>query len=120
MRSGQSSVNSVAAFMAVFLVVVTPLAAVAWSSAALPPEPDAPVAAIFPPWWGGGQALAAATRAGGRIIAVGGLDSTLILAGEEPGLAARLRREGAWLILDAEAAVGCSPRPRSPFRSTPA
>jgi hypothetical protein len=119
-RSGHSFANGVAAFLAVSLVAVTPLVAVAWSNAGLPSEPDAPVAAIFPPWWNGGRALAAATRAGGRIIAVGGLESTFILAGEDPGLAERLRHEGAWLILGAEAAAGCSPRPRPPFRSTPA
>lgn len=78
------------------------------------PQTPGRAAAVFPPWWSQAQVLAAAGRAG-DITGVGALSNIVIAAapqGDEAGLAAALRREGAWLIMDPGFAGPCGPLPR--------
>lgn len=68
---------------------------------ALQPRPGEAVAAIFPPWIKGKEAVERVWRAEGRATGLGGLDNVVLVRGDAPDLAARLRREGALLIIDA-------------------
>ncbi len=64
-----------------------------------PPVGSSAVAAVFPPWWSAAQAASAAGAAG-QIVAGGGVPFVIAIHSDQPGLAARARAQGAWLVLD--------------------
>ena len=65
---------------------------------AAPTRSDA-IAAVYPPWWSSARVASAAASAG-RIVAGGGAPFVVALKSDHPGLAARLRASGAWLLLN--------------------
>ena len=71
------------------------------------PRDPGHIAAVFPPWWSARQVSEAAASAG-LIQAGGGLSNIVIVAGEPARLAERLHDAGALVLLDPEAARGCS------------
>lgn len=77
---------------------------VAFGIASRPADHGA-VAAVFPPWWSGTDAVRAAVGAG-PVIRFGGLPFIVIVMTERGG-AGRLRRAGAWAVLDPVALGGC-------------
>jgi len=87
--------GSVAAWTTTAVIACVGLAAV------LPTAPANAVslAAVFPPWWSQGQVWRAAMSTG-DVIDVGSSRFVLVLHSNASGLAARLRRAGALLVLD--------------------
>ena len=77
------------------------------SGLALAPKAGDPVAVLFPPWWSGAEAASASAAARSDIVRMGAWRTVLIVRSDTPGLARRLVRAGAWLILDPIAAFGC-------------
>ena len=74
----------------------------------LAPRPDADVVAVvFPPWWDEGRALLTAASTGAAIIRSGALPTILVVQPADRDGRARLRRAGAWLVLDPQALGGC-------------
>lgn len=69
--------------------------AVVMRHAALPPEASGAMLAVFEPGTPEDQVFAALTRADARIVKPSGLGFIWVVAGDEPGLAGRLQREGA-------------------------
>jgi len=69
--------------------------AVVMRHAALPPEASGTMLAVFDPGTPEDQVFAALTRAEARIVKPSGLGFIWVVAGDEPGLAGRLAREGA-------------------------
>ncbi|MDP1642318.1 MAG: hypothetical protein Q8L59_09055 [Phenylobacterium sp.] len=71
-------------------------------------------AAIFPPWWDAPRALAAADRAG-AVTGIGAQPFIITLTERAPSdatnrsLAAALRAQGAWLVVDPGLAGPCAP-----------
>jgi hypothetical protein len=96
----------VAAITGVFLLLVvstTPLFAVA----DMPAASRGTLAAVFAPGVERPAALEAVARAGGLIVREGSWGTVLIAHSDESGFAGRLRRAGAWLVLDPQSAAGC-------------
>ena len=89
------------------LVAIMTLAVAAASATAVPADPEAGVAAVFPPWWQREHAAAAVAEADGLIVREGALPTILVVRPGSPGLAERLRAQGALLIVDPLAARGC-------------
>ena len=85
---------ALALFAGVIAVWLTGMAIV-MRHAALPPEASGPMLAIFEPGTPEGEIFASLTRAEARIVRKGGLGFIWVVAGDEPGLAGRLEREGA-------------------------
>ena len=76
--------------------------------AALTAGPDlGPVAAVFPPWWDSAHAFAAAAT-GGPVLGMGLRGFVVLVAPEEPNGRQRLRRAGAWLLIDPSSLAGCA------------
>lgn len=69
--------------------------AIVMRHAALPPEASGPMLAVFEPGTPEDQVFASLTRAEARIVKPSGLGFIWVVTSEEPGLAGRLRREGA-------------------------
>lgn len=88
-----------------FLLVAstTPLLA----AADLPGARRGTVAAVFPPGVERAAALAAVVEAGGLVLREGGWGTVIVVHSDEVGFAGRLRRAGAWLVLDPRSAAGC-------------
>jgi hypothetical protein len=63
------------------------------------PARTGPVIAFFPPAWPVEAVLLATARAGGMLRAAGWPSGLVEVHGDDPGLAARLAREGALLTL---------------------
>ncbi|WP_291295909.1 hypothetical protein [Elioraea sp.] len=82
------------------LVAVSLLASAA---IALRPVPGAPLLAFFTD----GAAPLHAVAAGGLPVIEGPFGSVLV-RGDDPALAARLAASGAWLVLRADALLGCA------------
>lgn len=81
--------------------------------AAAPGRADA-MAAVYPPWWSPARAAASAA-AEGRLQAIGGGATILIVSSDKPDLARRLRASGALLLLDSRLASFCAgSSPRDP------
>ena len=85
---------------------------IAVAAGAAPRDP-ARIAAVFPPWWTAAETASAAASAG-QIAGVGAAPFILILRGESGRLEPGLRAAGAWLLLDPEAAGGCTPLNATP------
>jgi hypothetical protein len=77
--------------LAVWIVAM----AVIMRLAALPPEATGMMLAVFEPGTGEDDAFASLTRAGARVVRSSGLNFIWVVSGDEPGLAGRLKREGA-------------------------
>jgi hypothetical protein len=77
------------------LVAWLAVMAVVMRHAALPPEASGPMLAIFEPGAPEDEVFASLTRAGARVVRKGGLGFIWVVAGDEPGLAGRLVKEGA-------------------------
>ena len=69
--------------------------AVVMRHAALPPEASGTMLAVFEPGMPEDQVFASLTRADARIVKPSGLGFIWVVASDEPGLAGRLRHEGA-------------------------
>ena len=83
--------------------------------ASLAPQPNRPVAAIFPPWWGVVRAFEAAGQTGGDIVRTGAFPTILVMAPSrsnpsQSDLIRHLREAGALLLLNAEALGACAER----------
>ena len=99
-------IRRVATIMGVVLLIgasTTPLFAVA----DLPAASRGTVAAVFAPGVERPAALEAVVRAGGLIVREGSWGAVVIAHSNESGFAGRLRRAGAWLVLDPQSAAGC-------------
>lgn len=90
----------------------TAVIASAGLAAMLPAAPANAVtlAAVFPPWWSQAQVWRAALSTG-DVVDVGGSRFVLVLHSSASGLAARLCRAGALLILDPLAMGPCARPP---------
>ncbi|WP_312781298.1 hypothetical protein [Brevundimonas sp.] len=99
--SGQS--NPVVIVSVVIATIAATLAPAAWAMTR--PAHPFQVAAVFPPWWSR-QRMDDAVGETGAISAYGGVGAIAVVHGGTD-LPQRLRRAGAWLILDPEAAVLC-------------
>lgn len=69
--------------------------AVVMRHAALPADASGTMLAVFEPGTPEDEVFAALTRADARIVKPSGLGFIWVVSGTEPGLAGRLRREGA-------------------------
>lgn len=78
-----------------------------FAAADLPGESSGTLAAVFAPGTDRAEALAAVAAADGLVVRAGGWGSVLVARSEEAGFAARLRRAGAWLVVDPRSAAGC-------------
>lgn len=88
--------GAVVGVVAVFPLVVSGLVGLA-------PGGGGEVAAVFPPWWGVERVVAQAGGAG-SVVRMGGVSFVVVVAGADRP---RLRRDGAWLLLDPVALGGC-------------
>jgi hypothetical protein len=98
-------VRRIGAFKGAAVVVLGFCATSAWG---LQARPDRPVVALFPPWWGQSQVAAAVSRASGAIMRNSLWPSLIVAGGRGPSFLSALRRQHAWLLLDAAAAAGCA------------
>jgi hypothetical protein len=73
----------------------------------LGPADDHQAAGIFPVWWSQARAVTAASRAG-QIIGVGAAPFVVIARSDAPDVAAALRAQGAWLVVDPGLAAACA------------
>ena len=123
---GPAAWLAAAGFLACGVVATSPLA--------LSPRPGGPVAALFPPWWDASRAFEATVRAHAVMVRAGAWPALVVAADAVPqpvdpgvaggvsdagvhgvpGLGARLRAAGAWLILDPQSLRGCSLLPGPP------
>ena len=85
------------------LASTTPLFAVA----DLPAASRGTLAAVFAPGLERSAALEAVAEAGGLIVREGRWGTVVIAHSDATGFAGRLRRAGAWLVLDPLSAAGC-------------
>jgi hypothetical protein len=85
------------------LASATPLFAVA----DLPAAERGTLAAVFPPGTSRSAAAAAVVAAGGFLVREGGWGTVLVAYSDEHGFAGRLRRAGAWLVVDPRSTAGC-------------
>lgn len=81
-------------FSGVIVVWLIGMAAV-MRHAALPPDASGTMLAVFEPGTPEDEVFAALTRAEARIVKPSGLGFIWVVSSEEPGLAGKLRREGA-------------------------
>lgn len=96
-------VAAVIGVVLLMLVSTTPLFAVA----DMPAASRGTLAAVFAPGLERPAALEAVAKAGGLIVREGSWGTVLIAHSDETGFAGRLRRAGAWLVLDPQSAAGC-------------
>ena len=75
----------------------------------LQPAAGGPVAAVFPPWWSASRAMLAAASAG-PVVRLGGLPFIVVALPAKGGGRKQLRRQGAWLLLNPQAAGACGGR----------
>ena len=76
----------------------------------LPDTGSGTVAAVFAPGVRSERILAAVAGADGRIVRHGRWPNIVVVHDAAPGLAGRLRRAGAWLVLDPDGLAGCLSR----------
>lgn len=96
-------VAAVAGVCLLIAVSTTPLFAVA----DMPAASRGTLAAVFAPGAERPAALEAVVRAGGLIVREGSWGTVVIAHSDQSGFAGRLRRAGAWLVLDPQSAAGC-------------
>jgi len=73
-----------------------------------PVDPGRTIAAIFPPWFDKTAVLGSVALAGGTILRHGGTDSVALVRLEHPDAAERLRKSGAWAVVDPGGLFGCT------------
>ncbi|WP_193369626.1 hypothetical protein [Pelagibius marinus] len=78
-----------------------------FAAADLPGAASGTLAAVFAPGTDRAAALAAVAEADGLVVRGGGWGSVLVARSDQAGFAARLRRAGAWLVVDPRSAAGC-------------
>jgi hypothetical protein len=84
--------------------------------ASLPPPPSGTdLLAVFPPWWSAPEVAGAAAGVG-DILAAGRSHWAVVVRVSANDGGTRLRRAGAWLILDPGGLGICAPAPSSPQR----
>jgi hypothetical protein len=66
-----------------------------FEAAALPPEASGTVIALFPPGMDSAQSFGASAAAGAKLVSTTWFDNVLVVADETPGLAGRLKAQGA-------------------------
>jgi hypothetical protein len=81
------------------------IGAVLLATVAVPAGPF--VAVVMPPWSDGSAALSAVARADGTLVAPAGRPWIVIAHGQHSGFPARLRRAGAWLVINHALLSGC-------------
>ncbi|MGA0601865.1 hypothetical protein ACO2Q3_14250 [Caulobacter sp. KR2-114] len=72
----------------------------------LGPRDSHEAAGVFPPWWSPARVIAAASAAG-PVSAASRQPFVVVVRAPQGDVAARLRRAGAWLILDPGLARAC-------------
>ena len=98
--------RSLAAALAVVLLLAVSTLPI-FAVADLPGNARGTVAVVFPPGTERSVALAAIAEANGLVVRGGGWGSVLVAYSDEVGFAQRLRRAGAWLVVDPRSAAGC-------------
>jgi hypothetical protein len=78
-----------------------------FAAADLPGRSQGTLAAVFAPGTDQAAALAAVVEAEGLVVRTGGWGAVLVAHSDKPGFAERLRRAGAWLVVDPRSAAGC-------------
>lgn len=97
--------NNMLAWSLPILLMLMSLCSMTWLT--LAPQQGRPMLAVFPPWWSRTQTLQALVVANGSLVELGNWSDMLVAAGSNPELAHRLRKAGAWFLLDARNATGC-------------
>ncbi|HMA13439.1 MAG TPA: hypothetical protein VKP12_01555 [Kiloniellaceae bacterium] len=103
LRNAARRLAAAAGFALLLLASAAPLLAVA----DLPGAARGTLAAVFPPGVDRAEALAGAVAAGGLVVREGGWGTVVVAHSDAAGFAGRLRRAGAWLVLDPQSAAGC-------------
>lgn len=71
------------------------------------PAPGQAMAVVYPPWWSLTHAAQAVAEAGGALLRPGRWGWIVVAQAGDPGFTRRLKRGGAWLLLDPRVAAGC-------------
>lgn len=100
---GPGPSNPILIVSLVIATIAATLAPAAWAMTR--PANPFQVAAVFPPWWSR-QQMSEAVGEAGAISTYGGVGAIAVVHGGID-LPQRLKRAGAWLILDPDAAVFC-------------
>lgn len=90
-------------FIRILLIAIA--AGIAPLAVALVPKSGAPVVVIASPF--GHGALAVVAAADGRLVAATRFESIVVGVSDEPDFLARLRKAGAFLLLDGRGLTGC-------------
>jgi hypothetical protein len=69
-------------------------------AAALPPEASGTVIVVFPTDTAVAEAVAASAAAGAKLVSPSWFDNLLVVADETPGLAGRLKEQGALAVFE--------------------
>ncbi len=111
MMSGATIPSSSRAWLNAIALLIASFVGVAALSLQVHPGREI-VAVAFPPWWSAQQTMLAAASADAALVRTTSLSSLLVVRpGDHQGLA-RLRKAGAWLVIDPQAISACfSQRP---------
>lgn len=101
-----------AAYLPAALLLVASTLAVAWLDFRAT-DAARPTLAVFRGDTSLNEAFAAAAHAGGSLLGRGPLPATFIVQSKDPSFLAKLRKTGAWLLLDARGWGGCATRNES-------
>ncbi len=93
-------------------LTVAGLAAFGLVAALPPPPPSGAILAVFPPWWNAARAFQAAAGAG-PVLRLGPARFVALVHPDGKRARTRLRRAGAWLLLDPRGLAGCGAAARS-------
>ena len=74
--------------------------AVLFEAAALPPEASGTVIVLFPPDMDRAAAVGASAAAGAKLVSPSWVENVLVVEDEAPGLAGRLKAEGALAVFE--------------------
>jgi hypothetical protein len=93
--------------------IVAPLCAMSFAAVlrfgALPRDPMAGVAVVFPPWTTSDQTFARAVGAGAKFVRFGGFDFIAIVRPDDSEYVERIFSDHAILALDPQFLAGCLP-----------
>jgi len=82
--------------------------ALLFEAAALPPEASGTVIAVFPIGTETAQSVAASAAAGAKLVSPSWFENVLVVADEAPGLAGRLKDQGAHAVFENMSFAGFS------------
>jgi hypothetical protein len=106
MTSGATIPSSTRAWLNATILLIASFVGVAALSLQVHPGRKI-VAVAFPPWWSAQQAMLAAASADAALVRSTTISALLVVRpGEHDGLA-RLRKAGAWLVIDPQAVSAC-------------